>query len=66
MSIPTEADHQLGDIQNEADLVLLKLKIMRHSSTKKDMPRLRAELRVLLQQYVEMAMKFADEVSDAQ
>jgi hypothetical protein len=64
MSIPVQADYDLSDIQNASDLVMLKLKIMRHSAKKADLPRLRAELRVRLQEFVEQAMSFADEVAN--
>ena len=60
MSIPVQADHDLANISNSADLILLKCRTMRHS-LKKDHPRLRLELRTLLQEYIERCMAFADE-----
>jgi hypothetical protein len=65
VSIPVQADSDLAEIGNSADLVMLKCRVMRNAA-RADLPRLRAELRILLQQYVEKAMAFADEVSNVQ
>jgi hypothetical protein len=66
MSIPVQADRDLANISNSADLILLKLRVMRHTGQKKDLPRLRLELRTLLQEYIERCMAFADEVANPQ
>jgi hypothetical protein len=60
--IPTAVDSDLAQISSAADLVLLKCRVMRNAA-RGDLPRLRAELRILLQQYVEKAMSFADGVN---
>jgi hypothetical protein len=62
MSIPVQADSDLAEIDNAADLVMLKCRVMRNAA-RADLPRLRAELRILLQKYVELAMSFADGIN---
>jgi hypothetical protein len=62
MSIPVQADSDLAEIDTAASSVMLKLRTMRHAA-RADLPRLRAELRILLQKYVELAMSFADGVN---
>jgi hypothetical protein len=65
MGIPTRLDGDLAELSNDADLILLKCKIMRRSP-RAEHPRLRAELRILLQKFIERAMQFADDVANVQ
>jgi hypothetical protein len=60
MSIPVQADSDLAEISNSADLVLLKCRVLRHAA-RGDVPRLRAELKTHLRQMVDLALKFADD-----
>jgi hypothetical protein len=62
MSIPVQADSDLAEISNAADLVMLKCRVMRNAA-RADLPRLRAELKTLLRQFVDRAITFADEVN---
>jgi hypothetical protein len=56
MPIPTEFDHHLGEIDNLANTVKVRLMTMRHAgSASRDF----AGLRDVLQEYVEAVMEFA-------
>lgn len=54
-----QEDPRIASIDEVSTLVLGKLRIMSRASSK-DRPRYRQEVRVLLQDYVNRVMKFAD------
>jgi hypothetical protein len=59
MPIPTQEDYRLGEIENAADMVMLKLSVMRRAKKPQEH---RAELRQKLQTLVDLAMQFADAI----
>jgi hypothetical protein len=56
MPIPTQADHDLAEIENLSNTIRGKLTIMRHAGKA---PRDFAGLRDVLQEFVDRVMEFA-------
>jgi hypothetical protein len=61
LGIPQQADYDLAEIGNAADLVMLKCRTMRHSKTPQAY---RPQVREQLQAYVNLVMAFADGFDD--
>lgn len=62
MPIPTKADHDLADISNAADLVVLSLRTLRHSGNRSqyDLDRMRRTLRERLQDFCDQVIEMGN------
>jgi hypothetical protein len=60
MPIPTRFDHQMGEVENAATVIMLSLRTLRHANPR-DVDRMRVTLRERLQDFADLVVRLANE-----